>query len=403
MPEKKRDYYEVLGVAKNADKEEISKAYRKLALKYHPDRNPDDKEAELKFKEATEAYEVLTDPEKREQYDQFGHVSTDVGTPGGYGFTFDLNDAFRVFQRDFGGLDDIFDIFLGGSRRHSGQRSRRDGFDLFGDMSGRDRSGPMPGEDIKYELKITLEDAAKGMETEIDVARLERCPECKGTGAQEGSEPITCPVCSGNGQQKQVRQMGFTQFISVTTCNNCRGEGKIIKNPCKKCSGEGRVRKVNKIAIKIPPGVDTGSHLRIKNKGHNGVRSGPPGNLYIIIFVQDHEFFDRRGDDILCEIPITFTQAALGAKIKVPTLTGSANMTIPRGTQTNTVFRLSGKGLPSFQVKGTGDQYVKVIIKTPTKINKRMQKILSELEEEEKKVGGLKKKILSKFKSNSAS
>jgi molecular chaperone DnaJ len=386
MPEKKRDYYEVLGVERSASKDDISKAYRKLALKYHPDRNPNDKEAEVKFKEATEAYEVLTDPEKRAQYDQFGHIGPEAGF-GGYGFDFDLNDAFRVFRRDFGSIDDIFEMFMGGGRGHGGANR----FNIFGDFTGRDRTGSMHGEDIKYELAITLEDAAEGMETELDIPRLEKCPECKGSGAAEGSKPITCPTCNGSGQQKQVRQMGFTQFISVTTCSDCRGEGKIIKNPCKKCSGEGRVRKINKISIKIPPGVDTGSHLRIKSKGHDGLRNGPPGNLYIVIFVQGHEFFERRGEDVLCEIPISYSQAALGTKLKVPTLSGSASMKIPPGTQTHTIFRLAGKGLPRFGTSGTGDQYVKVVVKTPTKINRKMRKLLEEMQSEESMSTGFSK------------
>ncbi len=394
MPEKKRDYYEVLDVDKKASKDEIAKAYRKLALKYHPDRNPGDKEAEVKFKEATEAYEVLNDPEKRAQYDQFGHLGPEAGF-GGFGFDFDLNDAFRVFRRDFGGLDDIFDMFMGGGNRH-GPGSR---VNIFGDFGERGRTGPRHGEDIKFQLEITLEDAANGMNTEIEVPRLEHCSACSGTGLEAGSKAITCPTCNGSGQQKNVRQMGFTQFISVTTCGKCHGEGKIIKNPCKKCGGEGRERKINKIAIKIPPGVDTGSHLRIRNKGHDGQNGAPPGNLYILIYVQEHDFFDRRGDDLACEIPITYSQAALGAKIKVPTLNGSANMKIPPGTQTHTIFRLKNKGLPRFDGNGKGDQYVKVIIKTPTKTNKKLRELLKKLDEEEKKVGGFKNKILKRFKS----
>jgi molecular chaperone DnaJ len=393
MPEKKRDYYEVLGLAREASKDEIAKAYRKLALKYHPDRNPDDKEAESKFKEATEAYEILTDPEKREQYDQFGHVGGGAGF-GGFGFDFDLNDAFRVFKRDFGGLDDIFDIFLGGGHGSGGGRR----VNIFGDMGRREHAGPQAGEDLRYDLEISLEDAAAGLETEIDIPRLEKCTTCNGSGAAEGSKPKTCPTCNGTGQQKQVRQMGFTQFISVTTCGNCRGEGHIIEKPCKKCSGEGRISKINKISVKIPQGVDTGSHLRIRHKGHESDSGGPAGNLYIVIFIRDHDFFERRGDDIFCEIPISFSQAALGDKIKVPTLNGSASMKVPAGTQTNTAFRLSGKGIPKFNGNGKGDQYVRVVVKTPTKINKHMRQLLTKYREEEKKAGGLKKKILDKFK-----
>lgn len=389
MAEKKRDYYEVLGVEKNAKKEKIAKAYRKLALKYHPDRNPDDKSAEIKFKEATEAYEVLTDPEKRAQYDQFGHLGAEAGF-GGFGFDFDLNDAFRVFKRDFGGLDDIFEMFMGGGR---GSR-----VNIFGDMGGRERARRMVGEDIKYELGITLEDAVTGMTTKIDVPRLEHCPKCDGSGAQAGSEPATCPACDGSGQQKEVRQMGFTQFISVTTCNNCRGEGTIIKNPCKTCGGEGRIRKINKISINIPAGVDTGSHLRIKRKGHSGKYDGPPGNLYVLIFVQEHEFFERHGDDLLCEIPITYSQAVLGTRINVPTVKGSASMKVPARTQTHTIFRLKGKGVPHFSRDGRGDQYVKVVIKIPEKINKKMRQLLVDLEKEEESLGVWKNKIFKKVK-----
>lgn len=393
MPEKKRDYYEVLGVKKDASKDKIAKAYRKLALKYHPDRNPDDNEAENKFKEATEAYEVLTDTEKRAQYDQFGHLGAEAGF-GGFGFDFDLNDAFRVFRRDFGGLDDIFEMFMGSG---PGRGTR---VNIFGDMNRHSRTSGIPGEDIKYQLEITLEDAADGMTTELDIPRLEKCPECNGTGAEAGSEPVNCPSCDGSGQQKQVRQMGFTQFISVTTCPNCRGEGKILKNPCENCDGESRIRKVNKISIKIPPGIDTGSHLRIKGKGHDGRKGGFPGNLYVLIYVQDHDYFERRGDDLFCEIPITYSQAVLGTKIKVPTLKGSATMNVPSGTQTHTIFRLKGKGLPYFGGDGRGDQYVKVVLKTPTKVNKKFRELIKEMEKEEQKIGGWKKKLLKKFKSN---
>ncbi len=389
MPDKKRDYYEVLGIDKKASKDEIAKAYRKQALKYHPDRNPNNKEAENKFKEATEAYEVLTDPEKRAQYDQFGHVDAGAGFSG-FGFDFDLNDAFRVFRRDFGGLDDIFDIFMNGNR---GSR-----INIFGDMDRRIRRSGIPGEDIRYEFEITLEDAAEGMTTELDIPRLEKCQDCDGTGVKAGSEPVSCPVCNGTGQQKQVRQMGFTQFISVTTCTNCHGEGKIIKNPCKTCDGEGRVRKINKISIKIPPGVDTGSHLRIKGKGHDGKKNGQPGNLYVVIIVSEHDFFERRGNDLFCEIPITYSQAVVGAQIKVPTLKGSATMKIPPGTQTHTIFRLKEKGLMDIEGGFKGDQYVKVVIKTPTKINKRMRELIKELGQEEQKIGGWKKKLFNKFK-----
>jgi len=391
-PKKKRDYYEVLDLEKNAGKEEITKAYRKLALKYHPDRNPDDKEAEEKFKEATEAYEVLSDPEKRAAYDQFGFAGMDGamgGGSGGYGF--DINDAFRVFRRDFGGLEDLFEAFFG--------RGGMGGFDFSGRERGRPRSGPSPGSDRKYELGITLEDAAGGLETEIDVPRLETCTVCKGSGAKSGSKPVECPACNGAGQLKQARQMGFTQFISVTTCNKCHGEGKVIKNPCSECEGEGRVRKMNKISIEIPPGVDSGSHLRIIGKGDVGRRNGEPGNLYVVIYVKPHDFFERHGDDLLCEMPISYTQAVLGTDIEVPTLTGSAKMKVPAGTESHKIFRLKGKGIPHLRHSGKGDQYVKVIVQVPKKISRKRKallKQLSKLERDERR--STTEKIFDKIK-----
>lgn len=394
VKKKKRDYYEVLGLVKDASKDDITKAYRKLALKHHPDKNPDDKGAVEKFKEATEAYEVLVDPDKRAAYDQFGFAGMDGsigGGPGGVGFNFDLNDAFRVFRRDFGGLEDLFEAFMG----------RGGGFDFFAERGGpRERYGPVPGSDRKYELEITLEDAAFGLETEIEVPRLETCEECDGSGAKSGKKPVNCPACEGSGQLKQVRQMGFTQFISVTTCNKCHGEGKIIKDPCSECQGEGKVRNVNRISINIPPGVDSGSHLRIMGKGDDGKRNGPAGNLYVIIYVKPHELFERHGDDVLCEIPITYTQAVLGTELEVPTLKGSAKMKVPAGTETHKVFRLKGKGIPYLKRSGKGDQYVRVVIKVPTKLSRKRKTLLKQLAKlEQVESKSTKQKIFNKFKS----
>jgi molecular chaperone DnaJ len=396
VTKKKRDYYEVLDIEKNAGKDEITKAYRKLALKYHPDRNSEDKDAEEKFKEATEAYEVLIDPDKRAAYDQFGFAGMDGaigGGPGGVGFDFDLNDAFRVFRRDFGGLEDLFEAFFGRGGGGMG------GFDFTGRERGRQRYGPEPGRDRKYDLEITLEDAAGGLETEIDVPRLETCNVCNGSGAKSGSKPVDCPVCNGAGQLKQARQMGFTQFISVTTCNKCHGEGKVIKSPCEACEGGGRVRKMNKISLEIPAGVDNGSHLRIIGKGDVGRRNGVPGNLYVVIYVKPHDFFERHGDDLLCEMPISYTQAVLGAEIEVPTLNGSAKMKIPAGTESHKIFRLKSKGIPHLRHNGKGDQYVKAVVQVPRKLSKKRKILLKELaklERQERK--STKKKILDKLK-----
>ena len=374
---KKRDYYEVLGVDKSVGEEDITKAYRKLALKYHPDRNPDSEEATEKFKEATEAYEVLTDSQKRERYDQFGFAGTEEGA-GGFGFDFDLNDAFRVFRRDFGGFGDIFEMFMGGTEG-MGSGSPFSGFDSFGGNRRR-YDGPRKGADIRYDLEISFEDAAFGIEKEIEVPITEICPTCDGTGAKPGTKPITCPACDGAGQLKTVRSMGFTQIVSVMPCNKCRGEGKIIKESCPKCHGNKTIKNDRKIELDIPPGVDTGSHLRVQSKGDSGINGGPPGNLYVVVHVEAHEIFERHGDNVLCEVPISFVQAALGAEIEVPTLDGAAKIRIPTGSQTDTIFRLKGKGIPHLQGHGRGDQFVKAVIQTPTKLTRRQKELLREFE-----------------------
>ncbi|MBW1659746.1 MAG: molecular chaperone DnaJ [Deltaproteobacteria bacterium] len=346
-----RDYYEILGVARSATQEEIKKAYRKLALKYHPDRNPDNKEAEERFKEASEAYEVLSDPEKRQIYDQFGHDGLK-----GTGFT-----GFRGFEDIFSSFGDIFGDFFG-----------------FG---ARSRSGPTRGDDLRYDLEITFEEAAFGKDVELEIPRTVRCETCGGTGAKPGTHPITCPACGGRGQV--TRSQGF--FSISTTCSTCQGTGQIIPEPCPDCGGTGRVKKKRKVALKIPAGVDTGSRLRLRGEGEAGERGGPPGDLYVVIHVKPHEFFERSGDDIYCKVPISFTTAALGGKVEVPTLEGVETIQIKKGTQSGEVFQLKGKGFPRLRGYGRGDEIIQVVVSVPKKLTKRQEELLREFAELEKK------------------
>lgn len=354
----KRDYYEILGVSRDASETEIKKAYRKLARKYHPDVNPGDKEAEERFKEINEAYEVLSDSQKRARYDQFGHA----GVNGQGGFDPGGFESFGDFG-DFG-FDDIFDAFFGG------------GF-------GRERrnTGPRRGADIRYDLEISLEEAAFGVEKDIQIARMEKCPTCGGSGAKPGTEPVICPVCNGTGKIQRSQTTPFGRFVNVTTCNHCHGEGRIIKEPCPRCNGSGRIRKSRKIHVKVPAGVDTGSRLRISGEGEIGEKGASPGDLYIFIKVRPHKFFTRHGDDIICEIPISFVQAALGDELEVPTLDGKIKLKIPEGTQPGTQFRLKGKGIPHLRGYGRGDQHVKVNVVVPKKLNEKQKKILQEFAE----------------------
>jgi len=347
----KKDYYEVLGVAKTASDDEIKKAFRKLARKYHPDVNRDNpSEAEEKFKEANEAYEVLSNAERRAQYDQFGHAAFEGGggAPGG-GFG------------GAGGFSDIFDMFFGQS-----------GF------GGGRQSGPERGADLRYDLEITFEQAAFGMETEIQVPRTEDCGVCHGSGAAAGTQAETCSQCRGTGQQQVVQNTPFGRMVNVRPCDRCRGEGKIVKTPCKECHGKGKVRARRKIKIKIPGGVDNGSRLRVAHEGEAGNRGGQPGDLYVYIFVKSHKLFTREGDDVICEVPITIVQAALGDEIEVPTLDGKVQLRIPEGTQTATVFRLKDKGVPHLRGSGRGDQHVKVKVITPKKLTDKQKELLLE-------------------------
>ena len=347
----KRDYYEVLGVSRNATEQEIKKAYRKLALKYHPDRNPGDKEAEEKFKEAAEAYEVLRDPEKRRLYDQFGHAGLQ-----GTGFS-----GFQGFEDIFSSFSDIFEDFFS-----------------FGFGSGRRRSGRgQPGHDLAYDLKISFEEAAFGTEKMIEIPTLVECESCGGSGLEPGSREEICPTCRGHGQIFQTQ--GF--FRISTTCTRCKGSGKIITSPCQECGGEGRLERFRKVNIKIPPGVDTGTRLRLKGKGEAGYRGGPTGDLYVRILVEPHEFLEREGDNLYCRVPVSFVQAALGDSIEIPTLDGNKTLEIKPGTQSGDTYLFRGEGIPHLHGYGKGDLIVEVLVRTPTNLTKRQKELLKEFAE----------------------
>ena len=344
-----KDYYKILGVNRDASDEEIKKNYRRTAMQYHPDRNPENREAEEKFKLASEAYEVLRDSEKRGLYDRFG-------TEGlkGAGFT-----GFRGFDDIFSAFGDIFEDFFG-----------------FGTTSKR-RPRAHPGADLRFDLKISFYEAAFGKETEIEIPKAVSCEACSGSGAKPGTYPVHCPNCKGTGQV--THSQGF--FSISTACPQCQGEGRIVQHPCKECRGIGRVRKNKKLSLKIPPGVDSGSKLRIRSEGEEGERGGPPGDLFVFIYVEPHEFFTREGDDLICRIPISFPQATLGAELEVPTLNGKKNITIPKGTETNEVFRVRGEGFPRLRSHGRADLLVQIIVRTPKNLTKRQEEILQEFEE----------------------
>jgi molecular chaperone DnaJ len=342
----KRDYYEILGVDRNADENEIKANYRKVALKFHPDRNSGNKEAEERFKEAAEAYEVLRDTEKRAIYDRYGHEGL-----RGTGFS-----GFRGFDDIFSSFGDIFEDFFGfGSGRRSRTAARR-------------------GADLRYDLTISFMDAAFGVETEIDVDKLQNCRACEATGCEPGTYPEDCRFCGGSGQL--ARTQGF--FSIRTTCQQCRGGGRTIPHPCKECGGTGQVERQKKVSIKIPAGVDEGSRLRLTAEGEMGTRGGPPGDLYIFIHVEAHEFFKRNNTDVICQIPISFVDASLGADVSVPTLNGEKTLHIPKGTQPGEVFRFRREGIPSLGGRGKGDQIIQVIVKTPTGLNKKQETLLRE-------------------------
>lgn len=353
----KRDYYEVLGVPKSASPDEIKKAYRKLAKKYHPDLNPGDKakEAEERFKEASEAYEILSDAEKKQRYDQFGHAAFDQQSgAGGYG----------GFGGGFGGFEDIFDTFFGGGGFGGGQ-------------SRRNPNAPQKGRDLRYNIDLSFEQACFGCEIELNVTRMEKCDSCGGNGAEKGSAPATCGVCGGSGQVKTVQRTPFGSFQSVSPCSTCGGSGKVIKNPCKECHGSGTIRKTRKVKVKIPAGIDNEQIISVSGQADAGKNGGPNGDLLVVTRVKKHKLFVRQGYDILCDFPITFVEAALGAEVQVPTIDGKVTYNIPEGTQTGTVFRLKGKGVPKLHGNGArGDQYVKIAVEIPKNLSEKQKDIL---------------------------
>jgi molecular chaperone DnaJ len=350
----KRDYYEILGVARTATDQEIKSAYRKLALKYHPDRNPGDKNAEDLFKEAAEAYAVLADTDKRHMYDRFGHAGLGGAATGGFDPT-----VFTGFEDILGGLGDIFGIG-----------------DVFGGQ--RRRGGPQRGADLRYDLEISFDESAKGLETTIQIPRNETCETCNGSGAAPGSKPQTCPQCHGRGQLRY--QQGF--FTVARTCGQCRGTGSIITSPCATCRGSGRVQQQRKLTVKIPAGIASGQRLRLSGEGEAGAGGGPAGDLYVVVHVQEHPFFHREGNDLFCEIPLNYPTLALGGEIQIQTLEGEDTFKIPEGTQSGATFRLRGRGMPDVvSGRGRGDLMITVKVVTPKKLTKDQRKLLEQLAE----------------------
>jgi len=373
----KKDFYEVLGLQKGASDDEIKKAFRKLAIKYHPDKNQGDKEAEEKFKEINEAYQVLSDPEKKARYDQYGDADFGAGGYGGYG-------AEGYDFSDFGGFGDIFDSFFGGG---GGGRRRR--------------GGPEKGSDLEYTITLTFEEAVAGVEKEISITRNEKCETCGGTGAKEGTQPKTCDKCGGTGQIRVQRNTPLGSFMSTSTCDKCGGKGTIITDPCQDCKGSGKIRKNRKITVNIPAGVDTGNVIPLRGQGDDGTNGGPAGDLYVNIRVMPHKLFKRKGYDIFMDSHISFSKAAMGVELKVPTIDGDVKYSVPAGTQPGTVFRLKGKGVPRVNGHGRGDQYVNVVVDIPKTLNPKQKEALlmymeasGEISEED----GSKKSFMDKLK-----
>ena len=360
--ENKRDYYEVLGVEKHASDSEIKKAYRKLAMKYHPDQNPGDKTAEEKFKEVNEAYEVLSDADKKARYDQFGFAGVDPNFAGGN--PFQGGNPFGGFG-GFGDLGDIFGDFFGG----------------FGGGTQQRRNSPTKGQNVAAAVEITFEEAAFGTEKEVNVSRIKTCDTCGGNGCAKGTSPETCTYCNGTGTVRSTRQTAFGTFTQQAACPQCGGTGQTIKSPCPTCKGKGKVRNNKKLTVKIPAGIDDGQSVRVRNEGNAGSNGGPNGDLLVSVRLMPHALFQRDGSNVLCEMPITFSQAALGAEIEVPTLDGKVRYTVPEGTQTGTTFRLRGKGIPYVGYKTRGDQYVTVVVETPTKLSKEQKELLRKFSE----------------------
>jgi len=348
----KRDLYEVLGVSRNASADEIKRAYRKLAMQYHPDRNPEDGAAE-RFKEVKDAYEILSDPEKRARYDQFGHAGLD----GGFGM-----GGFEGFGAGFP-FGDIFETFFGGAAASTRRRA------------------PQRGTDLRYDISLEFEEAVFGTEREIEIPRMEVCHVCSGSGAEPGTQPVRCPKCNGTGEIRRVQQSILGQFVNVTVCSNCRGEGTVIATPCHHCHGQGRERVVRRIKVNIPAGIDDGAQIRLTGEGEPGLNGGPRGNLYVVVSVKPHRYFRREGNDIVIDLPINIAQAALGAEVEVPTVDGPAELKIPAGTQSGRMLRLKGKGVPFLRERGRGDQLVHIIVTVPTHLSEKQKKLLRELGE----------------------
>jgi molecular chaperone DnaJ len=351
MATKKRDYYEVLGVQRNVSEEEVKRAYRKLAVKFHPDKNPDDPHAEEKFKEIGEAYDVLMDPDKRAAYDRFGHAAFAQGTAARGGF----HDPFDIFREVFGGAGGgIFETFFGGVGTRGEDRQR--------------------GSDLRYDMQIKLEEAAFGVEKEIEIQKLDTCDKCQGSGAEPGSRTINCPACGGRGQV--ISSRGFFQVSQ--TCPRCRGAGQIIEKPCRQCQGEGRLEKMSRIMLKIPAGIADGSRLRSSRNGEAGTRGGPHGDLYVVIHIKEHKIFQREDDNLYCEVPIPFSSAALGSEVDVPTLEGKAHLKVPAGTQSGQIFKLRGKGIVNVNGRERGDLLARLIVEVPTRLNAEQRQKLEE-------------------------
>lgn len=360
----KRDYYEILGVDKNASKDEMKKAYRKLAMQYHPDRNPNDKEAEEKFKEAAEAYEVLSNDDKKARYDRFGHEGIRSSGGGSPGFT-DINDIFSHFSDIFGG-GSIFDDFFGGSSRGRGQRRRTTG---------------TPGSDLRVTLKLSLDEIAKGAAKKIKIKKFVKCDQCSGAGAESGTSTKTCPVCQGSGEVKTVSRSVFGQFVNITTCSNCNGEGTVVDKPCKKCMGDGRVNEEVTVKINVPAGVHEGSYMTMRGEGNAGKRNGTSGDIIVIFQEIPHEFFRREDDDIVYDLFISYPEAVLGADVDVPTLNGKARLKIDPGTPSGKLLKMRDKGIKHLNSSGFGNQIVRVNIDIPKRVNSKEKELLRELSE----------------------
>ncbi len=359
----KRDYYEILGVSRSASQDDIKKAYRQMALKYHPDRNPGNKEAEEKFKEAAEAYEVLGDPEKRRRYDQYGHEGM-RGT--NYREFHDINDIFSTFSDIFGSGfgGSIFEEVFGTGTRTRQRRSHQHG---------------TPGADLKVTIRLTLEEIATGVEKKIKVKKLKTCDFCRGTGAKSGTGITTCPQCNGTGELRQVSRSMFGQFVNITTCPTCSGEGRVVKEPCPNCYGEGRIQGETTIKVNIPAGVSEGNYIPLRGQGNAGQRGGPAGDLIVMIEEQPHPYFSRNGDDIVYDLNISFPSAVLGGEVEIPTLNGKARLTIDSGTPAGRILRMRERGLPRLNGHGRGDQLVRINIWVPTKVNSKEKELLKQL------------------------